>query len=285
MPRRSHPATAKDPVTTRPAPTTAARPAARVRRRVRFPVGRAGVLSLALAPGVHEPDPYAPAFAAAMRVRPGDRVLDLGCGAGGYGLAAALRGAAHVVFTDVEPAAVACALDNAARNGLDDVSGRVGSMFAPVRGDRFDVVTTSLPQLPAPRPVSPARYGGPDGLRFLRALARTARRHLEPHGRLYALVTDWAWPPAVAALPRAEGHAVRTAARVERAFQPVEYDRMTPGLFAYLDARARRGLAAYRRAGAWCHLGVSLLEARARGGGTPAVAARPTSRAAARRSG
>lgn len=239
-------------------------PRPRTPRAVRFPVGRAGVLSLALTPGVHAPDPYAPVFAAAMRIRPGDRVLDLGCGAGGYGLSAALRGAAHVVLTDVEDAAVACALANAARNGLDDVSGRVGSMFEPVRGDRFDVVTTSLPQLPAPRPVAPARYGGPDGLRFLRALARHARRHLEPRGRLYALVTDWAWPPSVAALLRAEGLAVRTAARVERAFQPVEYDRMTPGLFAYLDARARRGVAAYRRAGAWCYLGVSLLEATAR---------------------
>lgn len=233
------------------------------RRHVRFPLGPTGALTLRLAPGVHEPDPYAPTFAAAMRVRPGDRVLDLGCGAGGYGLSAALRGAAHVVLTDVDAAAVACALDNAARHGLDDVSGRVGSMFEPVRGERFDVITTSLPQLPAPRPVSPARYGGPDGLRFLRALAAHARRHLEPRGRLYALVTDWAWPPAVAALLRASGFSVRRVARVERAFQPVEYDRMTPGLFAYLDARARRGQAAYRRSGAWCHLGVSWLEATA----------------------
>lgn len=228
--------------------------------RLRLAAGKS--ITLTLSPTVHPPDPYAAAFAAAMRVRPLDRVLDLGCGAGGYGIAAARRGAREVVLTDVNPRAVRAASRSAARHRLESVEGRVGSMFEPVRGERFDVVITSLPQLPAPRPVLDTRYGGPDGLRFFRRLARQAPAHLAPGGRLYMLITDWCYPPRVLPLFTARGFSLRRACRVERAFQPIEYDRLLPGLFAYLDRRARSGLARYRREGAWCYLGVSLFEAR-----------------------
>jgi release factor glutamine methyltransferase len=216
---------------------------------------------LSVASHVHHPDPYAETVAAAIRVRRGDRVLDLGCGAGGYGLSTAARGAGEVVLTDIDPAAVTCALQNAARNGISRVDGRVGSLFAPVRGERFDIVITSLPQLPAPEPILAARYGGPDGLRYLRRLAERAGSFLTPGGRLYLLVTDWAWPPRVVRLFERRGFTLRRVARIERAFQPAEYDTYAQGLFAYLDDRARRGLAQYRRNGTWCYLGVSFFEA------------------------
>ena len=220
-----------------------------------------GTLLIHAAPTLHPPDPYAEVMARAMRVRRGDRVLDLGCGSGHYGLAAAARGAGRVVLTDIDPAAVSCALDNARRNRLRRVEGRTGSFFRPVRGERFDVIILTLPQLPAPRPVILTRYGGPDGLLHLRRAARQAPDHLVPGGRLYILVTDWAFPPRVAPLFEREGFVLRRVARVERAFQPIEYDRIAPGLFAYLDRRARDGLASYRRNGRWCYLGVSLFEA------------------------
>jgi hypothetical protein len=38
---------------------------------------------LSVAPQVHYPVPYADVVAAAIREQPGDRVLDMGCGAGG----------------------------------------------------------------------------------------------------------------------------------------------------------------------------------------------------------
>lgn len=218
-------------------------------------------LHLSVSPQVHHPDPYASIMAQAIHVRPGDRVLDMGCGAGGYGLAAAMRGGGEAVLTDTEPAAVECALRNAARNGIPGVDGRVGSLFAPVRGERFDLIITTLPQLPAPKPVLPARYGGPDGLRYLRKLADRAEQYLASSGRLYMLLTDWAWPPSVLPLFERRGFILRRMARVERAFQPAEYDAYAQGLFSYLDSRAQRGLAHYRRKGAWCYLGVNFFEA------------------------
>lgn len=218
-------------------------------------------LFLSAAPEVHHPDPYADTMASAIRVRPGDRVLDMGCGAGGYGLSTAVRGATEVVLTDIDPTAVSCALQNADRNGIECVDGRVGSMFAPVRGERFDIIITTLPQLPAPVPILAARYGGPDGLRYLRKLADKASNYLTPGGRLYMLITDWAWPPRIETLFKKRGFTFQRVARVERAFQPAEYDAYAPGLFAYLDGRAQRGLAQYRRNGTWCYLGVSFFEA------------------------
>jgi release factor glutamine methyltransferase len=214
-----------------------------------------------VAPQVHHPDPYAKTVAAAIRVCRGDRVLDLGCGVGGYGLSTAMRGAGEIVLTDVNPAAVSCALQNAARNGITRVDGRVGSFFAPVRGERFDIIITTLPQLPAPGPILTDRYGGPDGLRYLRRLAERADKHLAPGGRLYMLITDWAWPPRVMPLFKRRGFTLRRAARVERPFQPAEYDAFAEGLFSYLDGRAQRGLAQYRRNGTWCYLGVNFFEA------------------------
>ncbi len=218
-------------------------------------------ISLSVDSPVHHPDPYADTVAAAIRVRRGDRVLDLGCGAGGYGLSTAVRGAGEIVLTDIDPAAVTCALRNAARNGITRVDGRVGSLFAPVRGERFDIIITTLPQLPAPKPILAARYGGPDGLKYLRRLAAKAERYLMPGGRLYMLITDWAFPLRVMPLFERKGFTLRRRARVERPFQPAEYDAFSEGLFSYLDGRTQRGLAQYRRNGTWCYLGVNFYEA------------------------
>ncbi|MCC6741673.1 MAG: class I SAM-dependent methyltransferase [Planctomycetia bacterium] len=214
-------------------------------------------------PGVHPLDPYAPDFAAQFRMPAGGSAWDLGCGAGLYGCAAAAFGAGRVLMTDTDPAAVSCALRNARRNGLAGVDGRVGSLFAPARGERFDLIMTSVPQLPAPGPVLRTRFGGPDGLEFFRPLARGAARRLRPGGRLYALVTGWAGPGRVRRLFLDHGLFARTVLAVERAFQPAEYEAMRPGLFDYLRSHAAGDPRAWRRDGSWSWLRVELLEARA----------------------
>lgn len=235
---------------------------------VKVALPRRRALRIGLEPGVHPPDPYAHRFIAKLRV--GANVLDLGCGAGTYGLAAAALGARRVVLTDVDAAALRCALANGERNGLAGLEAREGSLFEPARGERFDTIVVTPPQLPAPSPVLATRYGGADGLDLFRVLARSAREHLAPGGRLYSLVTGWAGPARVAELFENGGLTVRRVARVERAFQPSEYEQYLPGLFDYLDEHARgHAEKAYRRAGAWRYLRVSFLEAhreRARNG-------------------
>ncbi|HZU98557.1 MAG TPA: 50S ribosomal protein L11 methyltransferase [Planctomycetota bacterium] len=230
-------------------------------RASRLEVSASRCLSIVVRRGVHPIDPYAGRFAASLRVSEDDRVLDLGCGAGTYGLAAAAHGAAHVVATDIDPAAITCTLENARRNGFAErFTGRVGSLFEPVARERFDVIVTTLPQLPAPKPVIATRYGGPDGLDLLRELAGRVGAHLTPGGRLYLLVTGWAGPERVAELLASRGLSVRVVARADRAFQPAEYDAYCPGLFRYLDEHARDGKA-YSRKGAWRYLRVEFLEA------------------------
>lgn len=66
------------------------------------------------------------AILAAADVRPGDHVLELGCGPGGVGIAAAeIVGAdGHVVLSDVAPEMTAIAAERATALGLDNVAVR-----------------------------------------------------------------------------------------------------------------------------------------------------------------
>jgi ribosomal protein L11 methyltransferase len=76
-------------------------------------------------------------------VRPGSRVLDLGCGSGILAIAAAKLGATHVLALDLDPNAIRAARENAAANGVADVievrEGTLGSERGP-----FDVVAANI---------------------------------------------------------------------------------------------------------------------------------------------
>jgi methylase of polypeptide subunit release factors len=73
------------------------------------------------------------------------RVLDLGTGSGVGALFAARRGF-RVVAVDVNPEAVRCARVNALVHGLEErIEARTGDLFAPVAGERFDLVLFNPP--------------------------------------------------------------------------------------------------------------------------------------------
>lgn len=73
----------------------------------------------------------------------GTRVLDLGCGSGAAGVAAARRGC-QVVAVDINPSAVRCTRINGLLNQVDlDI--RQGDLFGPVTGERFDVILFNPP--------------------------------------------------------------------------------------------------------------------------------------------
>jgi 16S rRNA (guanine1207-N2)-methyltransferase len=94
-----------------------------------------------------------------MRIDPGTRlliedmllpekgmVLDLGCGYGPVGIAAAtFNPSLHVVMTDVNERAVWLAKKNAKRNFLENVEVRQGFLYEPVRDLKFDTILSNPP--------------------------------------------------------------------------------------------------------------------------------------------
>jgi len=128
-----------------------------------------------------------------------DLVLDVGCGYGVIGLTAAAlapEGWAHLV--DVNERAVALARENAARNGLANVTVHLGDGVTPVADLRFDLVLTN-PPIRAGRRAVLAFFAGAHavlrpGGRFLFVArtgqgARTLARHADA---LFGNVTETA---------------------------------------------------------------------------------------------
>jgi len=107
-----------------------------------------------------------------MDIGPGDTVLDLGCGWGAIGLAAAaMAPEGHVYLVDPNERAVALAKENAARNGLSNVTVLQGEGTEPVRGLALDMVATN----------PPIRAGNA----AVFSMIEQARECLKPGGRFY----------------------------------------------------------------------------------------------------
>lgn len=124
------------------------------------------------------------------------RILDLCTGSGVIAISLAREyPSAQVVATELSAPAAALARRNAARNAVADrVDVREGDLFAPVRGERFDVIAANPPYVASPviatlsaevRCEPPlALDGGRDGLAFYDRICAQARDHLTPGGAI-----------------------------------------------------------------------------------------------------
>jgi len=82
----------------------------------------------------------------ALEIAPCELILDLGCGYGAIGIAAAhLADGGHVILTDVNERAVATARANLALNGIRNAEVRVGDLYEPTAGLGFDHIVCNPP--------------------------------------------------------------------------------------------------------------------------------------------
>lgn len=143
------------------------------RRELRF-LYRGEVLSFETDRGVFGSEALDPGTALlieSLTVGADERVLDLGCGWGPLGIAAAKAAPqGRVLLTDVNRRAIVLAKANLRRNRIPNAEVRPGSGFDRLAGERFDLIVTNPPYH--------------IGREFILRLLEEVPRHLTERGRL-----------------------------------------------------------------------------------------------------
>ena len=147
-----------------------------------------------------------------MEIAPTDTVLDLGCGYGVVGIAAAkLAPEGHVTLVDINERAVALANDNLRANSVQNAEAVQGDAFAPVADRRFHVIALN----------PPIRAGNA----VIHRLIEQARDHLEAGGRFYLV-------------GRTQQGVIRLAAKMAEVFGEVDEVAKGGGYRVYVSHRA-----------------------------------------------
>ncbi len=129
--------------------------------------------------------------------RPEPRFLDIGTGSGCIAVSVAAElPTAHGLATDISPAALAVARENAETHGVADrVTFIERDLFGPAVGGEFDLIASNPPYIPLEefRVLEPevrefeprsALTDEGDGLAVIRKIITTAPDHLKPGGKL-----------------------------------------------------------------------------------------------------
>src|SRR6266851_6162535 len=153
--------------------------------RVRIlPIGKILLASDGFSRDGDDPPDYVATYTPTARVldsltpRPRvDRALDVGTGSGIHALLAAQH-ARHVIATDVNRRAIAYTELNAALNGLRNIECRQGSLFEPVEGEMFDLITCNAPYVVSPERRWAYRDSGFRGDDVTAHVVRSAAAHL-----------------------------------------------------------------------------------------------------------
>jgi release factor glutamine methyltransferase len=180
--------------------------------------------------GVQPPKAGSRFFCRHLAVRPGERALEIGSG---VGLAAVLmaKAGARIVATDILPAAVEAIRANASLNGVA-VDARLGDCYAPVVGERFDLICANAPQMPTPAgrarrdALAAADNGGLDGWEMLDRVIRDAPTHLTPGGRLLFAIFAFLGRKSAFARLEAAGLEPALVASERQSFPRLGYERL-----------------------------------------------------------
>jgi hypothetical protein len=121
--------------------------------------------------------------------RPVRSALDLGTGGGIQAILTA-RHATQVVATDITERALTFGAFNAALNGVSNIEFRRGSWFAPVEGERFDLVLSNPPYVISPESQYIYRDSGMRGDSASEQVVRTTPKFLA-EGGYAAIMMSW----------------------------------------------------------------------------------------------
>ena len=139
---------------------------------------------------VYEPAEDSFLFAENIRVKDGEKILDMGTGCGILGIIAAEK-ASLVVAIDINPMAVRCAKFNAKLNGVSDKMFFIqGDLFTPLKADeKFDLILFNAPYLPTEPSegktlIERAWSGGASGRAVLDRFLQEIRGHIQIGGRV-----------------------------------------------------------------------------------------------------
>ncbi|MFT3690448.1 tRNA1(Val) (adenine(37)-N6)-methyltransferase [Paenirhodobacter sp.] len=161
-------------------------------------------------------------LAAACPARPGQSVLELGCGAGVASLCLGWRVAdLRLTGLELQPAYAALARDNAAANGigLEVIAGDLSRMPADLRARSFDHVIANPPYFDAGSGTAAADPGRETAQREATPLAdwvRAGMRRLHPKGWLTMIQNADRLPALLAAIPGGSVTVLPVAARAGR---------------------------------------------------------------------
>jgi release factor glutamine methyltransferase len=182
-------------------------------------------ISLTHRDGAAPATPYSLLLAECIPDLSGQTVIDLGTGSGILAIVAMLQGAERVYLVDSFDGAIALALENARRNGVE-----AGLVHLPIcesliplpHGERTDFIISNPAQLPLPEMEmenSPF-YAGPDGRAMIDPLITEAPSILSPGGRLLMTHNSLANLPKSLARIEDLGMALRIVAERTLALRP-----------------------------------------------------------------
>jgi methylase of polypeptide subunit release factors len=116
-------------------------------------------------------------------------ILDVGAGCGFLTFLAARNGK-RVVATDLNPRAAAFVDLNARLNGIENIESRTGDLFAPVKGERFDLIISNPPFVISPEDRLVYLNGGMKADAFCQKIAGEAPAYLNEGGH-FQMLCNW----------------------------------------------------------------------------------------------